>query len=75
MNQLIMLLVLFAALFALAYAALNFVLVRKLKEGNERMQEIAAKVRTPSSGMSTKLSPSSAYASAQCSASSSPGRR
>lgn len=45
MNQLIMLLVLFAALFALAYAALNFVLVRKLKEGNERMQEIAAAIR------------------------------
>ncbi|HIZ63315.1 MAG TPA: sodium-translocating pyrophosphatase [Firmicutes bacterium] len=40
-----MLLVLFAALFALAYAALNFVLVRKLKEGNERMQEIAAAIR------------------------------
>lgn len=45
MNQLIMLLVLFAALFALAYAALNFILVRKLKEGNERMQEIAAAIR------------------------------
>lgn len=45
MNQLIMLLVLFAALFALAYAALNFILVRKLKEGNERMQEIAAVIR------------------------------
>ena len=45
MNQLIMLLVLFAALFALAYAALNFALVRKLKEGNERMQEIAAAIR------------------------------
>lgn len=45
MNQLIMLLVLFAALFALAYAALNFVLVRKLKEGNERMQEVAAAIR------------------------------
>ena len=45
MNQWIMLLVLFAALFALAYAALNFVLVRKLKEGNERMQEIAAAIR------------------------------
>ena len=45
MNQLIMLLVLFAALFALAYAALNFVLVRKLKEGNDRMQEIAAAIR------------------------------
>lgn len=40
-----MLLVLFAALFALAYAALNFILVRKLKEGNERMQEIAAAIR------------------------------
>ena len=45
MNQLIMLLVLFAALFALAYAALNFILVRKLKEGNERMREIAAAIR------------------------------
>ena len=45
MNNLLLLLVLFAALFALAYAALNFFLVRKLKEGNERMQEIAAAIR------------------------------
>ena len=45
MNNLLMLLVLFAALFALAYAALNFFLVRKLKEGNEKMQEIAAAIR------------------------------
>ena len=45
MDNLLLLLVLFAALFALAYAALNFFLVRKLKEGNERMQEIAAAIR------------------------------
>ncbi len=45
MDNLLLLLVLFAALFALAYAALNFILVRKLKEGNERMQEIAAAIR------------------------------
>ena len=45
MDNLLLLLVLFAALFALAYAALNFFLVRKLKEGNDRMQEIAAAIR------------------------------
>ena len=45
MNNLLMLIALFAGVLALAYAALNFFLVRKLKEGNERMQEIAAAIR------------------------------
>ncbi len=44
MNWLL-LIVLFAVLLALGFAALNFYLVRKLKEGNERMQEVAAAIR------------------------------
>ena len=43
--NLLMLIVLFAVILAVAFAALNFYLVRKLKEGNERMQEIAAAIR------------------------------
>ncbi len=45
MNNLLMIIVMFAAVLALGYAALNFFLVRKLKEGNERMQKIAAAIR------------------------------
>ncbi len=37
--------VMFAAVLGLGYAALNFYLTKKLKEGNERMQHIAAKIR------------------------------
>ncbi len=44
MNYLI-LIVLFASLLALSFAFLNFYLVRKMKEGNERMQEIASAIR------------------------------
>ena len=39
--QLIIVLVVFAAGLALAFAAFNFFGVRKLPEGNEKMQEIA----------------------------------
>lgn len=63
MNNLLMLIALFAGVLALAYAALNFFLVRKLKEGNERMQEIAAAIREGANaffGTNTKSSPSSA---------------
>ena len=45
MNNYLLLIVLFAVIIAVAYAALNFFLVRKLKEGNDRMQEIAAAIR------------------------------
>ncbi|MBE5745149.1 MAG: sodium-translocating pyrophosphatase [Clostridiales bacterium] len=44
MNWLI-LIVVFAVILAVSFAALNFYLVRKLKEGNERMQEIAGAIR------------------------------
>ncbi len=44
MNWLI-LIVVFAVVLAVSFAALNFYLVRKLKEGNEKMQEIAAAIR------------------------------
>ncbi len=44
MNWLI-LIVVFAVLLAISFAVLNFYLVRKLKEGNEKMQEIAAAIR------------------------------
>ena len=44
MNWLI-LIVVFAVVLAVSFAALNFYLVRKLKEGNERMQEIAGAIR------------------------------
>ena len=40
--NLLMLIVLFAVILAVSFAALNFYLVRKMKEGSERMQEIAA---------------------------------
>ncbi len=45
MNQLLMIIVMAAAVLGLGFAALNFMLVKKLKEGNERMQEIAAAIR------------------------------
>lgn len=41
----LMLIALFAVILAVSFAALNFYLVRKMKEGNERMQEIAAAIR------------------------------
>ena len=41
----LMLIVFFAVVLAVAFAALNFYLVRKMKEGTERMQEIAAAIR------------------------------
>ena len=44
MNAL-MIIVLFAVLLAGSFAALNFYLVKKKKEGGERMQEIAAAIR------------------------------
>lgn len=45
MNNFLMLIVLFAVILAIAFAVLNFYLVKKMKEGNERMQEIAAAIR------------------------------
>ena len=45
MNNILMIIVLFAVVLAVGFAALNFCLVRKLKEGSERMQEIAAAIR------------------------------
>ena len=44
MNWLI-LIVVFAVVLAISFAVLNFYLVKKLKEGNERMQEIAGAIR------------------------------
>ena len=44
MNWLIII-VLFAVILALSFAFLNFYLIRKMKEGSERMQEIAAAIR------------------------------
>ena len=41
----LMLIVFFAVVLAVAFAAFNFYLVRKMKEGTERMQEIAAAIR------------------------------
>jgi len=41
----LMLIVVFAVLMALSFAALNFYVVKKKKEGNARMQEIAAAIR------------------------------
>ena len=41
----LMLIVLFAVILAVSFAVLNFYLVKKMKEGNERMQEIAAAIR------------------------------
>lgn len=43
--NLLTIIVMFAVVLGLGYAALNFYLVRKLKEGNDRMQHIAAKIR------------------------------
>ena len=43
--NILMLIVLFAVILAVSFAALNFYLVRKMKEGTERMQEIAAAIR------------------------------
>ena len=44
MNYLL-LIVVFAVVLALSFAALNFYLVKKMKEGTEKMQEIAAAIR------------------------------
>ncbi len=41
----LMLIVLFAVILAVSFAALNFYLVKKMKEGSDRMQEIAAAIR------------------------------
>lgn len=43
--NLLTIIVMFAVVLALAYAAINFYLVKRLKEGNVRMQEIAAAIR------------------------------
>ena len=43
--ELLMLIVLFAVILAVSFAALNFYLVRKMDEGSERMKEIAAAIR------------------------------
>lgn len=43
--NLLTIIVMFAVVLALAYAAINFFLVKRLKEGNARMQEIAAAIR------------------------------
>lgn len=43
--NLLTIIVMFAVALALAYAAINFYLVKRLKEGNVRMQEIAAAIR------------------------------
>ena len=43
--NLLTIIVMFAVALALAYAAINFYLVKRLKEGNARMQEIAAAIR------------------------------
>ncbi len=43
--NLLTIIVMFAVVLGLGAAALNFYLTKKLKEGNERMQQIAAKIR------------------------------
>ncbi len=43
--NLLTIIVMFAVVLGLGYAALNFYLTKKLKEGNERMQYIAGKIR------------------------------
>ena len=43
--NLLTIIVMFAVVLGLGFAALNFCLTKKLKEGNERMQEIAAAIR------------------------------
>ena len=45
MKQWLMIFVMAAVVLGLGYAALNYFLTKKLKEGNERMQEIAAAIR------------------------------
>ena len=44
--NLLTVIVMFAVVLGLGYAALNFYLTKRLKEGNARMQEIAAAIRT-----------------------------
>ena len=43
--QYLLFIVLFAVILAVSFAALNFHLVRKMKEGTDRMKEIAAAIR------------------------------
>ena len=43
--NILMLIVLFAVILAVSFAALNFYLIKKMKEGTDRMQEIAAAIR------------------------------
>ena len=43
--EILMLIVLFAVLLAISFAFLNFYLVKKMKEGNDRMKEIASAIR------------------------------
>ncbi len=43
--ELLMIIVMAAVVLGLGYAALNFFLTKKLKEGNDRMKEIAAAIR------------------------------
>lgn len=45
MNNLLLLIALFAVSLALSFAILNFYLVRKMKEGSEKMKEIAQAIR------------------------------
>ena len=45
MENWLMVIVLFAVLLAFSVVVLNFYLTKKLKEGNEKMQEIAAAIR------------------------------
>lgn len=45
MNNWLLLIVLFAVILAVSFAFFNFYFVRKMKEGSERMQEIAAAIR------------------------------
>jgi K(+)-stimulated pyrophosphate-energized sodium pump len=45
MNNIIMILVIFAAVLGLSYATINYVMTKKLKEGSDKMQEIASAIR------------------------------
>lgn len=45
MNHLLMIIVVIAAGLGLGYAMLNYFMVKKLKEGNDKMQEIASAIR------------------------------
>ena len=47
MNNLLMLIALFAGVLALAYAALNFFLVRKLKEGTNTKSSLSSAAPSP----------------------------